>query len=120
MNFDRARSFMERFVVERAGTFRREYFDEDMYTAILDAKRCYRLIATHAQDAEVLPDGNNAGVSANQQSPVPHGAPPSRLQQHHLDALRQLSPQKQDEIARLEHKNPGFIERMFNSMHTRW
>lgn len=113
---DRARSFMERFVIERANSFRREQFDQDMYTAILDAKRCYRLIATHAQDAELLPDGNVAGAQGN--AACVTQAPPAmpQLRPEQINAFRQMPLAQQKSLREMEQRDPGVIQRFFNAM----
>jgi hypothetical protein len=40
----RFRSFAERFMIERASTFRQDKIDEDTWKCILDAKRAYKQI----------------------------------------------------------------------------
>jgi hypothetical protein len=40
----RFRSFAERFMIERASTFRADHIDEDTWKCILDAKRAYKQI----------------------------------------------------------------------------
>lgn len=50
----RFRSFVERYVVARAGLFRvdPDGHAEDMWACILDAKRCYQLIARTGRHIE--------------------------------------------------------------------
>lgn len=51
-DYDRFRSFAERYIIERASTFRTGYEREEAWTATLDAKTIYGNIARAAQDAE--------------------------------------------------------------------
>jgi hypothetical protein len=48
-DFDRFRSFAERYVVERAGSFRTGFEQEDAFAAVLDAKGIYNNIAAQAK-----------------------------------------------------------------------
>ena len=48
-DYDRFRSFAERYVVERAGSFRTGFEQEDAFAAVLDAKGIYNNIAAQAK-----------------------------------------------------------------------
>ena len=48
-DFDRFRSFAERYVIERASSFRTGYEQDDAWTAILDAKAVYHQISEQAK-----------------------------------------------------------------------
>lgn len=75
-DFDRFRSFAERYVVGRAASFRTGHEREDAWAATLDAKTIYGNIARAAVDAE--PDaptqqaGGTIGVSAPTLRPRTH------------------------------------------------
>lgn len=60
-DYDRFRSFAERYIIERASGFRTGHEREDAWTATLDAKTIYGNIARAAQDAE--PDVMSSAVS---------------------------------------------------------
>jgi hypothetical protein len=40
----RFRSFAERYMIERASTFRADHIDEDTWRCVMDAKRAYKQI----------------------------------------------------------------------------
>lgn len=65
-DFDRFRSFAERYVVARAEHFRIGHEREDAWSATMDAKTVYGNIARMASDAEPDMGGNatQAGTSA--------------------------------------------------------
>ena len=48
----RFRSFAERFMIERASTFRPDKIGEDTWTCILDAKRAYKQIEAVGRTVE--------------------------------------------------------------------
>lgn len=48
----RFRSFAERYLIERAGTFRADNIAADTWQAILDAKRAYNMIKEVGRNAE--------------------------------------------------------------------
>lgn len=106
---DRVRSFMERYVIERAGSFRADHEDEDMWHAVLSARRAYRLIAHASQDAEVkLPAGNDANEAfAAQQSGV-------SLSPRAVAALNAAPTAVKAQLLQNEAVTPGFIERLLN------
>lgn len=51
-DFDRFRSFAERYVIERAASFTRGNEQAEAWTAILDAKTIFRQIGVVSKDAE--------------------------------------------------------------------
>lgn len=69
-DFDRFRSFAERYTIERAGHFRIGFEREDAWQTLLDAKTIYGNIASQAKyaDAPVMMEG--AGQHP-QQGPTP-------------------------------------------------
>lgn len=69
-DFDRTRSFVERYVIERATHFRLGFEREDAWTAILDGKTVYEGIGRMAKD----PDANQAGTATQGPSSQAMGA----------------------------------------------
>lgn len=61
-DLDRARSFMERYIIARAPLFRVGFEEEDAWKAILAAKSIYRSIAQQSKTAEPRED---VGVQAS-------------------------------------------------------
>jgi len=49
----RFRSFAERFLIERAGTFRADHIAEDTWLCVQDAKRAYNMIAQAGRNGDL-------------------------------------------------------------------
>lgn len=101
---DRARSFIERYMVARASTFRTGAQEiEDMHACSLMAKTAYRHIANVAREAEPNSYAANdatgqAGQAAGAQGPLHSGAvmgTPGVLQQATLSGVPLESASKQ-------------------------
>lgn len=60
--YDRFRSFAERYIIERAGQFRPGFEREDAWNATIDAKTIYQNIALHAKTAEPTEDAVQQAV----------------------------------------------------------
>ena len=69
--YDRFRSFAERYIVERASTFTKSKEREEAWAATLDAKTIYQNIARAAQDAEGPPQKEGVS-SAGQHTNAPN------------------------------------------------
>lgn len=75
-DYDRFRSFAERYIIERASTFTKGKEREEAWQATLDAKTIYGNIARNAKDAEpAIPPraggqvaGGGYGIAAQQNS----------------------------------------------------
>ena len=66
-DLDRGRSFIERYVIERATHFRAGHEQEDAWQAALDAKSIYRNILAVAKNVEP-PPSNEGQASAGAQN----------------------------------------------------
>lgn len=69
-DFDRFRSFAERYIVERAATFTKGKEREEAWTATLDAKTIYHNIARASRDVDQDQSLGQAGVGGG---PPYHG-----------------------------------------------
>ena len=67
-DFDRFRSFAERYVIERASSFRTGHEQEDAWTAILDSKTLYHQISEQAKYMDKPEQAPSQGVGAMQQA----------------------------------------------------
>lgn len=72
-DFDRFRSFAERYIVERAATFTKGKEREEAWTATLDAKTIYHNIARASRDVDQDQPTGQAGVAAAGPSPGASG-----------------------------------------------
>lgn len=68
-DFDRYRSFCERYIIARASQFRVGQEREDAWNASLDALSIYRHIEMQSRDVD-RPATQQAGVSAGPQTPM--------------------------------------------------
>lgn len=75
-DFDRFRSFAERYVIERAPSFTKGKEREEAWEATMDAKTIYGNIGRMAADAEpvIFPSGNQSGAA---QAPTQQAAQPA-------------------------------------------
>jgi hypothetical protein len=108
-------SFLERYVIERAGSFRVGHEGEDTWKAILDGRRAFEQIQRTAHDYELsksvtLPAGN-AGQALPQEFA---GLPPDAAKQ-----FAGLPPLEQHRIMDMERQNPGTIQRIFGCVTSR-
>lgn len=108
--YDRVRSFMERYVIERAGSFRADHEDEDMWHAVLAARRAYKLIAQASTHVETLPAGNDA-TAASRSPPLPLALSPAAVA-----AIKNLPADARNAALQAEAHEPGFINRMLTQL----
>lgn len=92
-DFDRFRSFTERYVIERAGSFRTGFEQEDAFAAVLDAKGIYNNIAAQAKYMD-RPEQGEITQGAAGQLPPRTGIPPRPPLQQAL-VPRPVQAQKQ-------------------------
>lgn len=88
-NEARFRSFCERYMIERASTFRADHEEEDQWTCLLNAKSAYRKIEAMGRgitnEDKALQDKRNAEQDA---MPPPLRSGVGQQQPHMIDAMR--------------------------------
>jgi hypothetical protein len=93
-DYDRFRSFAERYIVARAHVFRPGFEREDAWMATLDAKTIYQNVARAAKDAEPEPEAANQNAQQAGAGTLQPGAasPPINTYQNSVQSPRTIKP----------------------------